>query len=135
MRLDIRPIMGASLLVLMGVPGALRAQGTTGTIYGTVVDQSRSVLPGATIQVKNVENGSTRTLTTDARGQYRALDLPPGLYSVSADLQGFGSAKRENLTVEIGREVVADLTMKVGGLSEVVTVQGTASNIDLRSAV
>src|SRR5206468_2578138 len=82
---------------------------------------SHAVLPGATITVKNVETGATRTLVSDAAGHYRALSLPPGLYAVSAELQGFTSASRGNLTVEIGRDIVADLSMKVGAITEQMT--------------
>src|SRR5436190_15876305 len=129
MRSAVKAILGVSLLACFAVPPALHAQATTGTIYGAVADESKAVLPGVSIQVKNVENGATRTLVTDENGRYRALNLPPGLYSVSADLQGFSPVKRDNLVVEIGRDVVADLTMKVGGISEQVTVQGAATNI------
>jgi len=135
MRRSVRAILGISLLALLSAPPALRAQATTGTIYGTVVDESKAILPGVTIQVRNVENGATRALVTDENGRYRALNLPPGLYSVSSELQGFAPARRDNLVVEIGRDVVADLTMKVGSVSEQVVVQGAATNIELSSAV
>src|SRR5207248_8682444 len=104
-------------------------------IYGAITDESRAVLPGASVQVKNVETGATRSLVSDEAGHYRALNLPPGLYTVTAELQGFTSAGRGNLTVEIGRDVVADLTMKVGALAEQVTVEGAATNVELSSAV
>jgi hypothetical protein len=135
MRPSVRAILGVSLLAFFAAPPALHAQATTGTIYGAVVDESKSILPGATVQVKNVENGATRTLVTDENGHYRALDLPPGLYSVSVELPGFAPSRRDNLVVEIGRDVLADLTMKVGGLNEQVTVQGAATNVELSSAV
>src|SRR3989442_14234510 len=124
-----RVVLGVSLLALLPAPPASEAQVTTGTIYGTVVDESKAVLPGVTVQVKNVENGATRTLVTDGSGHYRALNLPPGVYSVAADLQSFAPAKRESLVVEIGREVLADLTLKIGTVSEQVTAQGAAPNL------
>jgi hypothetical protein len=135
MRRSVRAILGISLLALFSAPPALRAQATTGTIYGTVVDESKSILPGVTIQVRNVENGATRALVTDENGRYRALNLPPGVYSVSSELPGFAPARRDSLVVEIGRDVVADLTMKVGSVSEQVVVQGAATNVELSSAV
>ena len=135
MRSCVRAVLGFSLLAFFAAPSTLRAQATTGTIYGTVVDESKAILPGVTIQVINTENGATRTLTTDATGRYRALNLPPGVYSVSADLAGFTAPKRENLVVEIGRDVVADVTMKVGTVTEQVVVQGAATNVELSSAV
>src|ERR1051326_4626981 len=134
MRPSLRTIFAVALFTFFVAP-ALHAQATPGTIYGAVVDESKSILPGVTIQVKNVENGATRTLVTDENGRYRALNLPPRLYVVRAELPGFAPARRDNLTVEIGRDVVADLTMKVGGLNEQVTVQGAATNVELSSAV
>src|SRR5712691_7581112 len=112
-----------------------RAQATTGTISGVVTDESKAVLPGVTVVVSNTETGATRTLVTDERGGFRALNLQPGVYSVGAELQGFTPAKRENLTLEIGRDVNADLALRIGAVSEQVTVQGAATNMELSSAV
>ena len=133
-----RPFVHAivsTLLLTLAAPIPAAAQATTGTISGSVVDESKAVLPGATVQVKNVETGATRTLVTDDRGRFRALNLPPGVYTVSAELAGFTSAKRENLTLEIGRDVTADLALKVGAVTEEVTVQGAATNVELSSSV
>src|SRR5207249_2653656 len=135
MPLQIRALAGFLLLALLAVPIRASGQATTGTISGTVTDESKAVLPGATVIVKNTETGATRTLVTDERGGFRALNLTPGIYSVSAELQGFTSARRENLTLEIGRDVAADLSLKVGALSEQVTVQGATTNVELSSTV
>src|SRR6266705_5154804 len=97
--LHIRPMLGFLLLALLAVPLDARAQATTGTISGTVTDESKAVLPGVTVQVRNVETGATRALTTDARGGFRALNLPPGIYTATAELQGRTAARRDNLTV------------------------------------
>ena len=106
MPLHIRALVGLLLLALLAVPITTRAQATTGTISGTVTDESKAVLPGVTVVVKNTETGATRTLVTDERGGFRALNLTPGTYSVSAELQGFTSARRENLTLEIGLSLI-----------------------------
>src|SRR6266446_6187833 len=133
--LHIRAILGFLLLALLAHPISARAQATTGTISGTITDQSKSVLPGVTVHVRNVETGATRMLVTDERGGFRALSLPPGVYAVTAELQGFTPAKRENLTLEIGRDVNADLGLKIGAVSEQVTVQGAATNVELSGTV
>src|SRR5213596_3620215 len=133
--LHIRPMLGFLLLALLAVPLDARAQATTGTISGTVTDESKAVLPGVTVVVRNTETGATRPLVTDERGGFRALNLPPGIYAVTAELQGFTQAKRDNLTLEIGRDVNADLALKIGAVSEQVTVQGAATNVELSSAV
>src|SRR5207247_3233286 len=134
MRSAIRVILAWSLVAL-AAPAIARAQATTGTISGAVADESKAMLPGVTVVVRNVETGVARTITTDARGGFRALNLAPGIYTVTAELQGFTPAKRENLVVEIGRDVAADLVLKLGALSEQVTVQGAATNVELSSAV
>src|SRR5437867_4533465 len=109
-----RAMLGFLLLALLAAPLNARGQATTGTISGTVTDESKAILPGVTVLVKNIETGATRTLVTDERGAFRALNLTPGIYSVTADLPGFTVARRENLTLEIGRDVAADLSLKVG---------------------
>ena len=103
MRRSVRRILSIALAFVLA-PAAAHAQATTGSIYGTVVDESKAILPGATIVVLNVENGATRVLVTDENGRYRALNLPPGVYAVNAELPGFAPAKRDNLVVEIGRQ-------------------------------
>src|SRR5437773_11934771 len=128
-------LLGVWLVAMVMAPAAAHAQATTGTISGTVTDQSKAVLPGVTVQVRNVETGATRALTTDARGGFRALNLPPGTHTATAELQGFTAARRDDLTVEIGRDVAADFNLKVGTLTEQVTVQGAATNVELSSAV
>jgi hypothetical protein len=134
MQSRIRVAVGVALL-FAALPQGARAQATTGTIYGVVTDESKAVLPGVAIQVQNLETGVTRNLTTDERGGYRALSLTPGMYAVTAQLQGFASAKRDGLRVEIGRDVSADLQMTVGAVTEQVTVEGAATNVELSSAV
>jgi hypothetical protein len=135
MRLRSGANLALLLLTLLAVPCITHAQATTGTISGHVTDESKAILPGVTVVVRNVETGATRSLVSDERGGFRALNLPPGVYSVAAELQGFTPAKRENLTVEIGREVYADLALKVGAVTEQVTVQGAVTNVELSSTV
>jgi hypothetical protein len=120
------------VLVLAGA--SANAQSTTGDISGTVRDESKGVLPGATVDVKNIETGASRSIVTDAEGRYRALSLPPGRYSVTAELAGFSKAMVSEVVVQIGRDQTVDLAMSVGQVSESVTVSGDASLLDLRGA-
>src|SRR4029453_12018275 len=128
-------IVGIIILTLGAAPSRASAQGTTGTITGTAIDELKAVLPGVTVHVQNTETGATRVLVTDERGGYRALELPPGVYAVTAELTGFTTSRRENLVVEIGRTVTADFSLKISTISETVTVQGAAANVELSSSV
>jgi len=99
-----------------------------------VRDQSHAVLPGTTIEVKNVETGAVRALVSDNDGRYRALGLPPGAYAVTASLSGFNKAEARDVVVQIGRDTTVDLTMTVGQVTEAVTVSGEVSLLDLSGA-
>jgi Carboxypeptidase regulatory-like domain/TonB dependent receptor len=131
----IRAVPCVLLLATLAVPATARAQATTGNIFGTVTDESKAVLPGVAVVVRHVETGISRTLLTDANGRYRALNLPPGTFTVTAELSGFAKAVRDNLTVALDKNVIADFEMKVGALTESVTVSGEATRTQLSQTV
>ncbi|MEO6213933.1 MAG: TonB-dependent receptor [Vicinamibacterales bacterium] len=115
-------------------PSPLEAQGANGTITGTISDESGAILPGATVTIKNEETGATREIVTGAGGSFRATDLPPGPYGVTASLTGFGTVARRGIVLTVGREAVVDLSLKVGQLNDVVTVIGEVSTVDTRTS-
>jgi Carboxypeptidase regulatory-like domain/TonB-dependent Receptor Plug Domain/TonB dependent receptor len=122
-------------VIFIASAALLTAQSTTGSISGTVTDQSKGILPGATVEVRNVETGAIRSIVTDSAGRYRALSLTPGRYSVTADLSGFTKATTNEVLVQIGTDVPVDLTLSVGPLQENVTVTGQTALLDLSAAV
>ncbi|MGH9386465.1 MAG: carboxypeptidase regulatory-like domain-containing protein [Vicinamibacterales bacterium] len=124
----------ALVCVILGVLSSA-AQSTTGSISGTVSDDSKSVLPGVSIEVVNLDNGARRSLVTDEGGRYRALNLSPGRYELHAELTGFTKADRAGIVVQIGVDVTVNLTLAVGRVSENVTVVGDTALVDLSAAV
>jgi hypothetical protein len=110
-----------AITVLLTPPPAL-AQSTAATVSGSVVDDQKAALPGATITIRNLESGQVRTATTDDRGSYRIVGLPPGRYELAAELGGFGRQVRSNLELSVAQEVNVPLTLKVAALEETVTV-------------
>src|SRR5579863_4245971 len=89
---------------------ALLAQSTFGRILGTVTDQTGAVLPGATVSVIDTQRGVARTLTTDAAGEYNAPNLIPGTYTIRVEAKGFQRLDRQNVVLEVAKEVRVDLT-------------------------
>ena len=89
--------LGIGLLVILALalPAFSQTQITTGTIQGTVTDANGAIVPGASIEIKNLDTNLTRTLTTDEGGRFVALALPPGPYSVTVSKQGFATAVAE----------------------------------------
>ena len=122
-------------VLLLGLGRVAFAQATTGSISGVALDESKSVLPGVSIEVRNVDTGAARSLVTDEAGRYRALNLPPGPYRVRAELSGFRTVETAEIVVQIGRDVPVDLTLGVGQIAESVTVTGESTLVDLGAAV
>ena len=88
------------ILLLIGAASVatLRAQ-ATGTIVGTVTDESGAVLPGVTIEVTNVGTGQTRTAVTGDDGYFNVPLLRPGSYQVKGTLNGFKTFVRDRKSV------------------------------------
>src|SRR5579862_6719966 len=89
----------ATTLLVLCVPTF--GQDVQGSIRGAVLDQSGGAISGATVTVVDVARGVTRTLTTDAAGQYLAIDLTPGTYTVRAEAKGFKTADHSGLLLQV----------------------------------
>jgi Carboxypeptidase regulatory-like domain len=81
----------AALLGIFLISLSAFSQASQGTIQGAVFDQTGGVIPGAMVSVIDVARGVTRTLTTDNAGQYVAVNVTPGTYTVRAEAKGFGT--------------------------------------------
>ncbi|MBI4464907.1 MAG: TonB-dependent receptor, partial [Acidobacteria bacterium] len=106
------------------------AQVTTGTISGVVRDATGAVVPGASVVVRNVETGVSRTVSTDAQGQYRAPNISLGRYEVQASLTGFQTAVRSGISLSVGQEAAVNFTLEVGQVTERVEVTGEAPLVE-----
>lgn len=113
-------ILGVSLA--MTLPAAAQSQAINGTIEGVVRDASQAVLPGVTVTVINRDTGAQRVVVTDATGTYRAAVLPLGTYRLTAELPGFKTVERTGISLSAGQTAVVNLSMAVGGVTEVVEV-------------
>ena len=107
---------------------------TTGTIAGTVTDQSGAAVPGATVTLKNTDTGILRTVQTRENGKYEALSLPAGSYEVSASLSGFRTAVHTGIGMAVGQNAVVDFALQVGEVSQTVTVTGETAQIETTTA-
>ena len=102
---------------------SLVAQANFGRILGTVTDQTGAVIAGAAVTVIDTERGIARGLVTDTAGEYNAPNLIPGTYTVRVEVAGFKRLDRQNVLVEVGKEVRVDLTPQPGQQNQTVTVQ------------
>jgi hypothetical protein len=122
--------------VLIGVvlPSRLSGQVVGATVSGTVVDASGAVTPAVTISFKNVATGNVRNAVTNGVGFYIAPNLQAGDYDFTASAPGFATQVRRGITLDVGEELLLNLTMKVGGVNESVRVTTEAPTVDLANA-
>lgn len=118
----------AVALVLTLVSAAAYAQNAQ--ITGTLKDETGGVLPGVLVNARNQETGLVRSATSEGTGVYRLQALPPGTYTVTAELQGFTTGQRQNLVLVIDQVAQADFQLKTATVSETITVTGEAPIVE-----
>jgi Carboxypeptidase regulatory-like domain len=106
---------------------------TTGSINGKVADSSGGVLPGVTVSATSPSSMGVQSSVTDAGGNYRFPALPPGTYTVTFELPGFNTLKRENIQISMGFTATVNVELAVASLNETVTVTGDSPVIDTSS--
>jgi hypothetical protein len=106
------------------------AQATGGTIAGMVFDESNAGVPGATVTIRQTETDARRVLVTDGQGRYSAPALEPGPYEITAELTGFQTTVRKDVTLSVGQTLAVNVTMKVGGLETRVVVTEQLSLVE-----
>ncbi len=131
----IRVLMPVLLLCLSSAwLGRLAAQGTTATIVGTVTDSSKAAIPGATIQVRNIDTGTSVTFQSDGQGRFTAPDLAVGGYELQATKEGFQTVVRKGLTLSVGSQPVVDFALPVGQSQQTVTVEAQVTQVETTNA-
>jgi Carboxypeptidase regulatory-like domain len=120
-------------VLLSALPAA--AQFDRGSISGTVKDAQGGVVPGVTVSITNLETQQMRTTVTDSSGYYTVPNLPGGKYDVSAELQGFKKALRQNVTLDSSSSTVLNIALETGALTEAVTVTAEATPLQTDVAV
>jgi hypothetical protein len=107
-------------MLLLSLPAF--SQGNFGRIMGTVTDQSGGVVSGATVTVVDTDRGVTKTLVSNDAGEYNAPNLTPGTYKVRAEAKGFKVFERQNVVLEVGKEIRIDATLQPGEQNQTITI-------------
>ncbi|MGH9872529.1 MAG: carboxypeptidase regulatory-like domain-containing protein [Pyrinomonadaceae bacterium] len=111
--------------LLFAAAVAAQTQITTGIIQGTILDPNGAAVPGAAVEVKNVDTNFTRTTTSDEDGRFAALQLPSGRYTVTITKTGFATTVVEKADLTVGQALNLPVSMKVSSVQETVTVTAT----------
>lgn len=113
------------MVLLFAASALAQTQITSGTIQGTVSDANGAAVPGAAVQIKNLDTNLVRDLTTDEDGRFVALQLPPGPYKITVTKQGFATAVLEKTDLTVGQALNIPFGIKVSSVQETVTILQT----------
>lgn len=116
------------------LPARVSAQVVGATISGTITDASGSKMPGVDISITNVGTGIVTTAVTKAEGTFTVPNLQPGNYEISASAKGFSTLVRKGITLTVGQELILNLSLQVGTVSEQITVSTEAPTVNLANA-
>ncbi len=136
-RWDVRRLRSVPLVILfalLSIPRVALAQAGTASLFGDVKDQQGAALPGAAVTLTSLDTGAVRTTVTSESGRYRFVAMPPGLYSVKVELNGFRTAVHEKLQVAVDTQTSLEMKMEIGSVSETVEVTGRSPIINTTDA-
>src|ERR1700730_11418117 len=129
-----RSLLCALLLVMvLMLPAAVFGQAYFGTVSGELKDTTGAVVQGAKVVLTDQQKGFTFYTTSDGSGRYLFRSIPPGLYMVSVEAQGFGRTQSA-FKVDINENATANLTLKVVGATQTVMVEAQAQAIQTEDA-
>lgn len=118
------------VVISIGITAFGQSQATTGLIQGTVVDPNGDVVNGAAINIRNVDTGFERSLTSNSDGFFSAPLLPLGRYRVAVTAAGFSGSTLENVQVSVGQTLSLRIEMKVGGAAVSVDVSSESDSVE-----
>jgi hypothetical protein len=130
MRVGSSSVLAAVMVLVAAVAFAQQ----NATVLGVVTDESKGVLPGVTVTATDLGTGRVASAVTDERGEYQIRNLPPGRYSVTAELSGFGTATVPILELRVGQNATLPFSLSLGALAETITVTGESPLVDITSS-
>ena len=120
--------------IALCLTSAAFSQVLTGTLTGTVMDQSNALVPGAAVAVKNLETGKEFKTTTDAKGEFTFTNVPDGAYSVTIDQPGFARAQVARVDVAVSNVTNVPVKLEVAKTGTEVVVESQATTVQTESA-
>jgi len=121
--------------LILTSPAPLLGQGYFGTISGVLTDTTGAVVQGAKVTLLDEQKGYKFTTTSDNQGRYLFASIPPGLYTITAEMPGFEKIERTHIRLNVSENPTANLTLRVGAAQQKVEVTAQAQTISTEDAV
>ncbi len=115
-------MFGLALLLLCATNSWGQAQITTGTVQGDITDEKGGSVPGAAVEIKNLDTNLSRSDNTNADGHFAFLNLPSGRYTLTVTKQGFATVEQQNINLTVGQAISLSIALKVSAVSERIVV-------------
>ncbi len=119
---------------ILFLASSLLAQRQTGSIKGTVTDAEGQPLPGVSLTISSPDMLGVITYVTGADGHFRAPAVPPGVYTIVAEVPGFQTLRRGGIIVHVGMTAEITLELSVAAVEEEVTVVGASPVVDVEAS-
>ena len=119
--------------ILLLCMSSLAGAQLTGVLDGVVKDAQGLVLPGVTISLTTEGAVAPRSSTSDVDGSYRFPNLPPGTYTVTYEMPGFATLRREGIVTRAQTTITVNVTLELATVAETITVTGESPVVDVKS--
>jgi Carboxypeptidase regulatory-like domain/TonB-dependent Receptor Plug Domain/TonB dependent receptor len=123
------------IALVMLLPAAVFGQAYYGTVSGVLTDTSGAVVPNAHVVLTDEQKGYKFTTKSESSGRYLFVSIPPGQYSVTAEMHGFEKSVRTHIRLNVTENATADMTLKIAGSTESVDVKAETKTLDTEDAV
>src|SRR5690348_43613 len=124
----LRPRVFWLAVLLATLASAAHAQ--EASVIGVVADETKAMLPGASVTATNLDTGVQAAAVTGSDGQYRLMNLPPGKYKLQAELTGFTSVIVPSVELLVGQNATVPFTLKLASVTETLTVVAESPLVD-----
>jgi hypothetical protein len=129
-----RKFVGIAISMVLSLGSAV-AQSTFGSIVGVVHDKTQAVVAGASVQIRDLEDNSSRSTTSDPNGSFEFVNLKPGRYAVSVQAQGFADFQVAAAELTARQALRVDVTLNIKSQSETVEVADTVAVVNTENGV
>ena len=125
---------GTAIAIVLMVCSAA-GQSTFGSIVGVVHDKTQAVVPGASVQIRSLDDNSTRSTTSDQSGSFEFVNLKAGKYTVSVQASGFADSQIPLAELTARQSLRVDVTMNIKSQTETVEVSDTVATVNTENGV
>lgn len=131
---NILTVLATGFIIFLGLSFPAAAQEYRATITGTITDPSGAPVPGAKIQITDVQRDLTYNTVSNSVGSYTSIPLLPGDYSIAVEANGFKKYVRSNILLNVSQQAAVNVTLEVGAVTQTINVTSRAPLLDTQTA-